>query len=213
MPGQGALDPQTSAWTVAVSAGLSVRAWPAASGGAAQLLWHEPARAECVGVSGGGGGGKGESKFALALDGQGRPLANDVRDDSVTVHVYNLAEGSGGGAAGGAPPPPFRMVVVVEERWRRRWVGGPRRPCHARTAFASKGPAAAAAERAGASYVLGSAGSAVLVLGLRDCRADAKRPPFELSKAMLLSLVSRASPGHQPLLDASASVLDLTARA
>ena len=211
MPGQGALDPTTSAWTVAVSAGLSLRAWPAASGGAAQLLWHEPARAECVGAGGGGGGGgggKGESKFSLALDGEGRPLANDVRDDAVSVYVYNLAEGGGG-----VPPPPFRMVVVVEERRQRRWVGGPRRPCHARTAFASKGAAAAAAERAGASYVLGSAGSAVLVLGLRDCRTDAKRPPFELTKAMLLSLVSRASPGHQPLLDASASVLDLTSRA
>jgi hypothetical protein len=141
------------------------------------------------------------ARFTLARDDQGRPLANDVRDDGLTVHVYAAHgsaaasasdEGSGGSGSGGGGggASPFRLVVAVEERRPRRWLGGVRRLCHASTTVARPQPPSYAR---GAATVLGQRGTAVLVLGLRDCRQDPAKPPPVLSKAMLASVVARAS--------------------
>jgi hypothetical protein len=92
---------------------------------------------------------------------------------------------------------PYRLVVVTEERWEAgRWLGGPRKLCHALTyEVHSTGP-----ER-----------NAVLLVGLRDCRTSAKQVPRIIPRESFLAYVSQASPPGAPYVDATSTYKELPA--
>jgi len=73
-----------------------------------------------------GGGGGARPKDLKRLGGSSRGSANGLSGP---------AGRGGGGGAGGSPRPrfPYMFVVVAEARQPNRWVGGPRKLCHANT--------------------------------------------------------------------------------
>ena len=116
---------------------------------------------------------------------------------SLSLNVYE-PEGNG--------ERPYRFIVVTEERWHRRWVGGARRLCHATTIEVAPGKG-----RSAVPQVLGAAGSAVLLLGFRDCRSDPRRVGRTLSREALLAVVARAAAPGVPSVDSLSSFTELAA--
>jgi hypothetical protein len=184
-------------WVVAVTSGLSARVVKGGSPAARELLWADSlSRSEVVqppllDLSKADG-----MRYALLLDRRtGAPFAPDFADDAVNLRVY---------APDGSGERPYKLIVVAEERRAGRWAGGPRRLCHASTLEVRPSRAKTAAR------VLGAAAPTVLVLGLRDCRADLRRVGRTLSREALLALLAKASAPAMSAVDAAATFTELS---
>ena len=125
------------------------------------------------------------SAYAPQADGAGR----DGEAAATTSSSSSSSATGSGSNGGGGPGWPYQLVVVVEERWKRRWVGAPRKLCHAST-YEARSP--------GGGGGSSGSGGVVLVLGLRDCRTEARRPAASLGKDTFLALASRAGAALDP---------------
>ena len=185
-------------WVVAVTSGLSVRVHKGGSTSARELLWADTlSRAEIMQppLLDMAKAESGSSRYALLLDrSTGAPFAPNFSEEGSNIRVY---------APDGSGEHPYKLIVVIEEVWKGRWVGAPRRLCHASTQEIRPSRAKSA------TLVLGAASPTVLVLGLRDCRADSRQVSRLLTREALITLLAKASAPAAPTIDASASFTEL----
>jgi len=191
---------ETFHWVVALTSGLSVRVHKGGSPSARELLWADTlSRAEIMQppLLDMAKAESGSWRYSLLLDrSTGAPFTPNFSEEGSNIRVYT-PEGSGGGEH------PYKFIVVVEEVWKGRWVGAPRRLCHASTQEIRPSRAKTA------TLVLGAASPTVLVLGLRDCRPDPRHLSRGLTREALISLLAKASAPAAPAVDAAASFTEL----
>ena len=111
------------------------------------------------------------------MDGAGWPIESPSVDSArIAASIYLAPKTAYFSGTKKTRPVPYNFVVVAEEKRPRRWVGGPRKPCHVGTQEAK--------------------GRSVLIISLRDCSSKA---PLALggllAPADIAELVRRAGGG------------------